>query len=149
MVWAEAAAVDGHGLRVMCLVTDVAKERAGPGGNRYCLQQVEQDFRQMKTGLLEVRPVFVRKESRTRGHVFCCLLALKISREMKRRLQGVFGTTDADPHATTPADAITALSRLCLLEYQIDDKTTVTRLPKPDARQKQILEALQVHLPQK
>jgi transposase len=110
---------------------------------------VERDFRQMKTGLLEVRPVFVRKESRTRGHVFCCMLALKISREMERRLQAVFGTADADPHAITPADAITALSRLCLLEYQVDAKTTVTRLPKPDARQKQILEALQVHLPEK
>ena len=134
------------------VVTDVAKERMqgqAVHDSYVSLQQVEQDFRQMKTGLLEVRPVFVRKESRTRGHVFCCLLALKISREMKRRLQAVFGTTDADPHAITLVDAITALSRLCLLEYQINDKTTVTRLPKPDARQKQILEALQVHLPQK
>ena len=34
------------------------------------LQKVERDFRQIKTGLLEVRPVFVRKESRARGHVF-------------------------------------------------------------------------------
>ncbi len=32
---------------------------------------------------------------------------------------------------------------------RIDDKTIVTRLPKPDARQEQILEALQVHLPEK
>jgi transposase len=45
------------------------------------LQKVERDFRAMKTGLLEVRPLFVRKESRTRGHVFCCMLALKLSRE--------------------------------------------------------------------
>jgi transposase len=51
------------------------------------LQKVERDFRAMKTGLLEVRPVFVRKESRTRGHVFCCMLALKLSREMDRRLR--------------------------------------------------------------
>ena len=28
---------------------------------------------QIVVGLLEVRPVWVRKESRTRGHVFCCL----------------------------------------------------------------------------
>ena len=45
--------------------------------------------------------------------------------------------------------AITALSRLCLLHYSIDEKTTVTRLPRPDARQKEILEALGVHLPDK
>src|SRR5882757_10677502 len=63
------------------------------------LQKVERDFRAMKTGLLEVRPVFVRKKSRTRGHVFCCMLALKLSREMERRLRAAFGTTESDPHA--------------------------------------------------
>ena len=111
------------------------------------LQEVERDFRQLKTGLLEVRPVWVRKESRTRGHVFCCLLALKLSRELERRLQARFGTTDTDPYAPTLADALAALSRLCLLEYPIDEKTTVTRLPKPDARQREILAALDVQLP--
>jgi transposase/plasmid stabilization system protein ParE len=113
------------------------------------LEKVERDFRQMKTGLLEVRPVFVRKESRTRGHVFCCLLALKLSREMERRLQAAFGTTDANPHAITLTDAMAALSRLCLLHYTVDEKTTVTRLPQPDARQQQILAALGVPLPKR
>ena len=113
------------------------------------LQRVERDFRQMKTGLLEVRPVFVRKESRTRGHVLCCLLALKLSREVERRLQAAFGTTDQDPHAITLENALAALGRLCLLEYQVDEQTSVTRLPIPDARQTEILEALEVPLPQK
>jgi hypothetical protein len=36
-----------------------------------------------------------------------------------------------------------------LLKYQIDDKTMLTRLPNPDARQKEILAALQVHLSEK
>jgi hypothetical protein len=31
----------------------------------------------------------------------------------------------------------------------VDQKTTVTRLPKPDARQKEVLEALGVTLPNK
>ena len=35
------------------------------------IEKVERDFRTLKTGLLEVRPVWVRKKSRTRGHVFC------------------------------------------------------------------------------
>jgi len=112
------------------------------------LQKVERDFRAMKTGLLEVRPVFVRKESRTRGHVFACMLALKISREMERRLQAAFGTTDSDPHTITLPDALASLSRLCLLHYPIDSDTTVTRLPRPDVRQKEILTALGVALPE-
>jgi hypothetical protein len=113
------------------------------------LQKVERDFRAMKTGLLEVRPVFVRKESRTRGHIFACMLALKVSREMERRLQAAFGTTDSNPHTVTLPDALSALSRLCLLHYPINVDTTVTRLPRPDCRQKEILTALGVALPEK
>jgi transposase len=134
------------------VVTDVAKERLSgqeAHDSYVSLQKVERDFRQMKTGLLEVRPVFVRKETRTRGHVFCCLLALKLSRELERRLQTAFGTTDTNSHAVTLPDALAALSRLCLLNYQIDAKTALTRLPKPDQRQKEILQALDVRLPEK
>ena len=113
------------------------------------LQKVERDFRTMKTGLLEIRPLFVRKESRTRGHVFCCLLALKLQRELERRLTAAFGTTDKDPKAVTVSDALAALGRLCLLSFNIDEKTAVTRLPKPDQYQRSILAALRVSLPAK
>lgn len=111
------------------------------------LRKVERDFRQLKTGLLEVRPVWVRKESRTRGHVFCCMLSLKISREMEQRLRAAFGTTETRADALTLPDALLALTRLCLLHYPVDEKTTVTKLPQPDERQRQILEALGVSLP--
>ena len=132
---APAAAIDQAMQLAGCyvVVTDVPKQQMNEQAvhdNYVSLQKVERDFRQLKTGLLEVRPVFVRKESRTRGHVFCCMLALKLSREIERRLQAAFGTTDADPYALTVGDALAALSRLCLLEYQIDDKTKLTRLPR-------------------
>ena len=132
------------------VVTDVAPSRfdAQTVHDSYMnLRNVERDFRRIKTGLLEIRPLFVRKESRTRGHVFCCLLALKLNREIERRLRAAYGTTDADPAAITVPDAMAALGRLCLLHYQVDEKTTVTRLPNPDARQVNILNALGVTLP--
>ena len=50
------------------------------------LTQVERDFRTLKTGLLELRPIFLRKAGRTRGHALVCLLALKLARELDRRL---------------------------------------------------------------
>ena len=53
--------------------------------------------------------------------------------------------TGAD--AITLPDALRALTRLCLLHYAVDDKTTVTKLPQPDARQQEILKALGVTLP--
>jgi transposase len=111
------------------------------------LQKVERDFRAIKTGLLEVRPIFLRDEKRTRGHVLCCMLALKLTREMERRLRLRFGTTDSNPHAVTLPDALAALSSLCLLHYSVDEKNTVTKLPQPTANQQQILAALGVSLP--
>ena len=132
------------------IVTDVPKDKLDAEAvhsSYMTLQKVERDFRTMKTGLLEIRPVFVRKESRTRGHVFCCMLALKLSREIERRLVAAFGTTDEDPNAITLPDALAALGRLTMLSFEVDDQTTVTRLPKPDGRQRTILDALGVSLP--
>ncbi len=134
------------------VVTDVAKDKLDTQSvhdSYVALQKVERDFRTMKTGLLDIRPVFVRKDSRTRGHVFGCMLALKLSREVERRLAATFGTTDKDPRAVTLPDALEALNRLCMLAYTIDDKTTVMRLPRPDDHQRRILDALKVSLPVK
>jgi transposase len=113
------------------------------------LAQVDQDIRLLKTGLLEVRPVFVRKDTRTRGHVFVSLLALKLSREVQRRLTATYGTTQDDPHGVTLQDALDALHRLCLLTYALDDTHSITRLPRPDAQQTRLLQALQVSLPRR
>jgi transposase len=113
------------------------------------LAQVEKDFRTLKTGLLEIRPVFVRKESRTRGHVFACMLALKISRQMQHRLTAQFGTTDAHPHGITLDDAFDSLNRLTLDLYPVEDQLLIPMLPRPDQHQTRILEALKVHLPSK
>jgi len=73
------------------LETDVARETmdASTVDARYRdLQRVERDFQTMKTGLLERRPIFVRKERRTRGHVFAAMLALG-----EQSLKEAFGTT--------------------------------------------------------
>ena len=110
------------------------------------LHEVEHDFRTMKTGLLEVRPIFVRKASRTRAHVFVTMFALKVVREMRRALVAAFGTTDDDRMAVTVDDALAALSRLCLLISQVRG-TVITRLPSPDARQAAMLHALGTSLP--
>lgn len=75
------------------------------------LYAVEQDFRTMKTGLVEVRPIFVRKAPRPRAHVFVTMLALKVVREMRRALVAACGTTDDDQMAVTVEEALVALSR--------------------------------------
>jgi hypothetical protein len=63
--------------------------------DRYlALTQVEQDFRSLKTGLLEIRPVFLRKANRTRGHALVSLLALKLARALDRRIAPLGITVD-------------------------------------------------------
>lgn len=131
------------------LTTDVASTTlsAQQVHDRYLdLQTVEQDFRTMKTGQLEVRPLFVRKAARTRAHVFVTMLALKVVRELRRGLTAVFGTTDTDPYAVTVADALRELARLCLLTYDVPG-APVTCLPRPDERQQAILAALSLPWP--
>jgi hypothetical protein len=77
------------------------------------------------------------------------MLALKLQREVERRLVAVFGATEADRYAVTVPDALASLSRLTLLRYKVDDKIAVTRLPMPDQQQERILDALKVSLPSK
>jgi hypothetical protein len=100
----------------------------------------------MKTGLLEVRPIVVRKAPRTRAHVLGTMLALKGVREMRRALVAAFGTTADDKMAVTVEEALLALARRCLLPYHVQG-TAVTRLPTPEARPKAMLDALGTPLP--
>jgi hypothetical protein len=70
------------------------------------LSQVERDFRTLKTGLLEIRPVFLRKADRTCGHALVSLLALKLARELDRRMA---------PLGLTVADAVQRLQGVRLV----------------------------------
>lgn len=140
----EHALLDG----CYCIETDVPTEQLNKDAVHQCykdLQQVERDFRSLKTGLLEVRPIFVRKAQRTRGHVFISMLSLKIARLINHRLKDAFGTTDDNPYAETLDSALAALSRLCLHHYTIADQELVA-LPRPDARQENLIAALKFNI---
>ena len=132
------------------LETDVAGEQmdAATVDARYRdLQRVERDFRLMKTTLLELRPIFVRKANRTRGHVFCAMLALKIAREFDIGLKAAFGSTADDSRALTLADALHTLSRLCFQRYDAEGQSFLT-LPQVDQKQAAIFNAMGIRPPQ-
>jgi transposase len=139
-----AALLDG----CYCIESDVPMDHLSKQQvhDRYKdLQQVEQNFRRLKTDFLEVRPIFLRKAERTRAHVFIAMLSLKIVREIEQRLHDTFGTTDTHSQAETVDSVLGALSRLTLQHYQIGDEEVVG-LPRPDARQQRILDALDITL---
>ena len=64
---------------------------------------------------------------------------------MEQRLGSTLGTTQTNPEAETAGSALATLSRLCLEHYTIGQQEIVG-LPRPDARQQQILDALNVKL---
>jgi transposase len=51
------------------------------------LQNVEQDFRTMKTTHLEIRPVYHRLEERVKAHAFLCMLACYVLWHIRRSLE--------------------------------------------------------------
>ncbi len=139
---AEAAALDG------CYVikSDVPLDKAGKETlhARYKdLAYVEQDFRNMKTACLEVRPVYVRKKERTKGHVFVVMIALLLKRHMEKLLTASYG--EGRPAVS---EVLTSLDRLCCQERDIEGMP-IRYIPIPDERQSGYLAALDVTLPKK
>ncbi len=83
------------------------------------LQRVERDFRTLKTGLLDLRPIFLRKANRTRAHALVSMLALKLARELERRVH---------PLGLTVQDALDRLDGVRLISVA-DPMLGVWRLP--------------------
>jgi hypothetical protein len=71
------------------------------------------------------------------------MLALKITRQMEQALYSNLGTTETG--GETIESTLSALSRVCLLKYQVADQE-LTVLPKTDDRQTKILGALKIDL---
>ena len=145
---AEDALLDGCYL----LETDVPADllEAKTVDERYRdLQQVERNFRTVKTTFLEIRPIFLRKTERTKAHVFIAMLALKITRQLEAGLRQAFGTTDEDAAAITSDDALVALGRLTYLYSTDRNGDRHIYLPRPDEHQNKILKALGLTFPLK
>jgi transposase len=71
------------------------------------LAQVEWAFRTSKTAELEMRPINVRKESKTQGHVFVVMPAYMIVQELSKLWVSVDLKVE---------EALNELSTLCLTE---------------------------------
>jgi transposase len=97
------------------------------------LQRVERDFRTLKTGLLDLRPIFLRKADRTRGHALVAMLALKLARALERRIK---------PLGLTVAEALDRLDGVRLVSLGAPEHG-LWRLPtRWDAPQRELLAAL-------
>lgn len=130
--WEEAAQLDG----CYVLKTDLSAEELDTNSvhDRYKdLAKVEKGFRTIKTGLLEVRPIWLRDEARTRGHVFVCMLAYMISRELSK----------LKSEEESVQDLFSALNMVAEIHVTTGSKT-VTVVPQPPARAAAIAQKLEI-----
>jgi hypothetical protein len=86
------------------------------------LAEVERAFRTCKTGHLEVRPVYVRTEESTRGHVLVVMLAYLIVRYLRRAWAALDLTME---------EGVAQLATLCSLQVGIRGQSACHRLPIP------------------
>ena len=121
--------------------TSLAKKDADANtiDNRYKdLSKVEYAFKNIKTEQLEVRPIHLRNEQRTRGHIFVCMLAYKLIRYIR------LATKNLD---ITLKDVLDNLSNINYIVYDIKG-VKIKQLPTNISKKQQdILNALDITLP--
>lgn len=102
------------------------------------LAEVERAFRTCKTGHLEVRPVYVRTEESTRGHILVVMLAYLIVRYLRRAWAALDLTVE---------EGVAQLATLCSLQVGIRGRSACHRLPIPRKPSAQLLKAAGIRLP--
>lgn len=133
----EAAKLDG----CYVLKTDLTPQQANKEivHDRYKdLASVEQAFRTCKTAHLEVRPIFLRREARTRAHAFVVMLAYQIIQYL---------TAGWSPLDLTVEEGLHALTTLCLVEVSSKNAPSSHCLPTPRDAIARLLHRADITLP--
>jgi len=109
--------------------------------DRYtALEEVERDFRTLKTGHLEWRPWFVVTQENTQAHALTSMLALKVRRYLERAWWKLEVTVE---------EGLRELEELCVMElvHPESGEVIARQVPEPNQRQQQLLVALGLRLP--
>src|SRR2546428_118927 len=102
------------------------------------LASVEHAFRTCKTAHLEVRPIFLRLEARTRAHAFVVMLAYQII----QYLTSCWSNFDL-----TVEEGLQALATLCLVEVSPKNAASYHCIPTPRDAIAQLLHNADIKLP--
>jgi hypothetical protein len=133
----EAAKLDG----CYVLKTDLTPQQAAKElvHDRYKdLAAVEQAFRTCKTAYLEVRPIFLRREARTRAHAFVVMLAYQIIQSL---------TACWSPLDITVEEGLHALTTLGLVDVSPKNAPSYHCIPTPRDTIARLLHHADITLP--
>lgn len=101
------------------------------------LKYVENDFRMFKTTFLKVRPIFVRTEESTRGHLLVVMLAHMIVRELREAWKSINKTV---------REGLAELSLICRHTIQFPNKE-INCISSPANSAEALLAALKIKMP--
>lgn len=104
------------------------------------LAKVERAFRESKTGHLELRPIYVRTEASTRGHVFVVMLAYILRRYLEKAW---------DKIDVTMEEGLSCLATLSSVGVCVAGGIKIEQVPTPAGLCKELLEAIGFTLPAK
>lgn len=112
-----------------------------------CLQKVEQAFKNMKTVILELRPVYHKKEERIEAHIFIVMLAYYLQWHATERLKPLFDSDGKgqDRRWTIPT-VIERLKSIRKVDNLINGIVVKSNISEPDEEQAKILHLLKVNL---
>ncbi len=102
------------------------------------LKYVEDDFRTFKTNFLEIRPIFVRSEKSTRGHLVVIMLAHMILRRLREKWMHLNKTV---------AEALNELSLICRNTMNFSNGQKVDIIPHPNKEMAELFEAIGISPP--
>ena len=134
---ADATRLDGcYALRTD-LMKDVASKEVVHA--RYKdLADVEKAFRDSKLTHLEIRPVYVRNETRTRGHAFVVMLAYLIVRHLRQCWRSIDSTVQ---------EALDSLASLTSVEVRVGAQASYSQIPAPRDDVRHLFKAAGVSIP--
>ena len=126
--------------------SDVISKNEFVEGYRH-LQKVEQGFKNMKTVLLELRPVYHKNDERIEAHIFIVMLAYYLQWHATKRLKPLF---DADAEGKdrrwTIETVVNRLKSIRKVDNLINGIVVKSNISEPDEEQAEILKLLNVKL---
>jgi hypothetical protein len=134
---AEATRLDGcYAMRTDLTKETVTKEVVH---DRYKdLALVEQAFRDSKLTHLEIRPVYVRNQARTRGHAFVVMMAYRIVQHLRQCWCSIDGTVQ---------EGLDSLASLTAIEVRVADRAPHLQIPSPRDDVRHLFELAFVAIP--
>jgi transposase len=128
------------------LNTDVEKEKMSKEEVRQKykkLQNVEHDFRDLKSDNICIRPVYHRNEAQTIGHIQVCFYALVIIKELEKHIYPFLHQINEN-RATRLSfnDMLAELTKIKMCELKIGKNDTTLKIPKLNDTQKKLFEIL-------